>query len=233
MKISNNTFPSFVHQTMAQKTEGAKNVPEHAATACLSRAADVYISQAGKELSAAARLRADQETNAESQLHEIRSHKEQVASDKQRIAEIDDTLNDEDNRLTDSDRETLLKERDELSKRSKTPEDQLHETYQQIRALQKKQENEALTGGDAALIDQQIGSLASSVQKQQDALKKQGKDEELLSQQAVQERVEQDAKTKETLAKQEEAPSATPSVQESLLQSTMAAVSKNVTDDNH
>ena len=175
MKISNNTFPSFVHQTMAQKTEGAKNVPEHAATACLSRAADVYISQAGKELSAAARLRADQETNAESQLHEIRSHKEQVASDKQRIAEIDDTLNDEDNRLTDSDRETLLKERDELSKRSKTPEDQLHETYQQIRALQKKQENEALTRGDAALIDQQIGDLSISAQKQQDALKKTGK----------------------------------------------------------
>ncbi|MCI6099449.1 MAG: hypothetical protein MR698_02230 [Selenomonas sp.] len=205
MKISHNVITSQASQTFSKKSYPLTSTASQDSKApWLSKAAEVYISQNGKELSAASRLRADQETGAESSLREIKADKAQTASDKKRIAEIDETLSAEDGRLTDSDREALQKERAELEQRSKTPEDRLHETYQKIRTLEKEQDSGTLTEGDTCIIADQISALESSIRKQQEAIQKQGKKEEALSQQAVQERVAQDGKTSRILAKQSE-----------------------------
>ena len=214
MKISHNLMTSQINQPFSlqhhQKTaDASQNMTAHWG----AKAADVCISRTGKALSAASRLRADQETSAESSLREIQAGKEQIARDQDRIAEKDD------GRLTDSDRAALQKERDELEKRSKKPEDVLHEKYQQVRALEKKQESGTLTDGDLSVIGSQISALHADIDKQKEAIQKQGKKEEALMQQALQERVAQDDKTNRALSQKAEHQQAGEAIQKDALQS--------------
>ena len=76
MKISNNdsikqASHSFLTAAARNETHDTSSVDQW-----LSKAADVYISKSGKELSAAAQLRADKDTGAESSLQEINTKKE-------------------------------------------------------------------------------------------------------------------------------------------------------------
>ena len=205
MKISHNLMTSQINQPFSlQHHQKTADASQNMTAQWGAKAADVCISRTGKALSAASRLRADQETSAESSLREIQAGKEQIARDQDRIAEIDDTLAKGDGRLTDSDCLALQKERAELEKRSKTPEDLLHEKYQQVRALEKKQETGNLTDEDLGEVASQIRFLNVEIRDQKESIQKQGKDEEALMQQAVQERVAQDDKTNRALSQKSE-----------------------------
>ena len=220
MKISHNLMTSQINQPFSlQHHQKTADASQNMTAQWGAKAADVCISRTGKALSAASRLRADQETSAESSLREIQAGKEQIACDQDRIAEIDDTLARDDGRLTDSDRSALQKERDELEKRSKKPEDVLHEKYQQVRALEKKQESGTLTDGDLSVIGSQISALHADIDKQKEAIQKQGKKEEALMQQALQERVAQDDKTNRALSQKAEHQQAGEAIQKDALQS--------------
>lgn len=219
MKISHDLMTSQIHPSFSlqhhqKTTDASKNMVAQWG----SKAAEVCISRTGKTLSAVSRLSADRETGAESSLQEIKAGKEQVARDKDRIAEIDDTLTNDDGRLTDSDRSALQKERAELEKRSKTPEDVLHEKYQQVRALEKKQESGTLASDEMSVIGSQIRSLNADIREQQDAIQKQEKKEEGLMQQALQERVAQDDQTNRVLEQKNERQAESETVQPNVLE---------------
>ena len=220
MKISSNIMASQISPSFSGKHHSASASSLQDATNTLgSKAVEVSISRNGKALSAASRLQADHETGAESSLNEIKAGKEQTARDKDRIAEIDDTLAKDDGRLTDGDRSALQKERAELEKRSKTPEDLMHEKYQQVRALEKKEAAGNLTGEDLGEVAGQIRFLNDEICKQKEAVQRQGKNEEDLMRQAVQERVAQDDKTNRTLAQESERQQAGEALQPDVLSS--------------
>lgn len=220
MKISSNIMASQINSSFSGNHHSVPTSALPDATNTLgNKAVEVSISRNGKALSAASRLRVDQETGAESSLNEIKAGKEQTARDKDRIAEIDDTLAKDDGRLTDSDCLALQKERAELEKRSKTPEDLLHEKYQQVRALEKKQETGNLTDEDLGEVASQIRFLNVEIRDQKESIQKQGKDEEALMQQAVQERVAQDDKTNRALSQKSERQQAGEALQPDVLSS--------------
>ena len=218
MKISNNDSIKQASHSFLTAVAKNENHDTSSVDQWLSKAADVYISKSGKELSAAAQLRADKDTGAESSLQEINTKKEQINSDKQRISEIDQKLSEDDGSLTDKDKETLQKERETLQKRSETPEDIMHKKYQQINALEKQRDSGTLTGEDILVIDKQIDYLHIDINHQKNAVYQQGKTEESLSQKAVQERAVQDEKTTAKLDKQTESQVQEQTEQVSILQ---------------
>ena len=157
------------HQTARQTTGQAAGQNTKAASTILSRAAEVYISAKGRELSAMD-APDDRLTPAETalaaeqnELDEKRAKKDEAAAIEQRIAT--------DEKLTDDDKALLQKEADKLKRAGMTDEDWLSTFYKKGRELERQYNAEGLTGEDKRLIGTQISENAKNIGEFQNIIK--------------------------------------------------------------
>ena len=191
---------SFLHtdahparQTARQTTRQAAGQNTKAAPTILSRAAEVYISAKGRELSATD-APDDRLTPAETalaaeqnELDEKRAKKDEAAAIEQRIAT--------DEKLTDDDKALLQKEADKLKRAGMTDEDWLSTFYKKGRELERQYNAEGLTGEDKRLIGTQISENAKNIGEFQNIIKEKAEHTDALRRQSVQERADLEAAT--------------------------------------
>ena len=191
---------SFLHtdahparQTARQTTGQTAGQNTKAAPTILSRAAEVYISAKGRELSAMdapddrltpaeAALAAEQ-----NELDEKRAKKDEAAAIEQRIAT--------DEKLTDDDKALLQKEADKLKRAGMTDEDWLSTFYKKGRELERQYNAEGLTGEDKRLIGTQISENEKNIGEFQNIIKEKAEHTDALRRQSVQERADLEAAT--------------------------------------
>ena len=181
------------HQTARQTTGQAAGQNTKAASTILSRAAEVYISAKGRELSAMD-APDDRLTPAETalaaeqnELDEKRAKKDEAAAIEQRIAT--------DEKLTDDDKALLQKEADKLKRAGMTDEDWLSTFYKKGRELERQYNAEGLTGEDKRLIGTQISENAKNIGEFQNIIKEKAEHTDALRRQSVQERADLEAAT--------------------------------------
>ena len=202
---------SFLHtdahparQTARQTTGQAAGQNTKAAPTILSRAAEVYISAKGRELSAMD-APDDRLTPAETalaaeqnELDEKRAKKDEAAAIEQRIAT--------DEKLTDDDKAILQKEADKLKRAGMTDEDWLSTFYKKGRELERQYNAEGLTGEDKRLIGTQISENAKNIGEFQNIIKEKAEHTDALRRQSVQERADLEAATAKEKEKENAAP---------------------------
>ena len=191
---------SFLHtdahparQTARQTTGQTAGQNTKAAPTILSRAAEVYISAKGRELSAMD-APDDRLTPAETalaaeqnELDEKRAKKDEAAAIEQRIAT--------DEKLTDDDKALLQKEADKLKRAGMTDEDWLSTFYKKGRELERQYNAEGLTGEDKQLIDTRITENKKNIGEFQNIIKEKAEHTDALRRQSVQERADLEAAT--------------------------------------
>lgn len=191
---------SFLHtdahparQTARQTTGQAAGQNTKAAPTILSRAAEVYISAKGRELSATD-APDDRLTPAETalaaeqnELDEKRAKKDEAAAIEQRIAT--------DEKLTDDDKALLQKEADKLKRAGMTDEDWLSTFYKKGRELERQYNAEGLTREDKRLIDTRITENKKNIGEFQNIIKEKAEHTDALRRQSVQERADLEAAT--------------------------------------
>ena len=224
---------SFLHtdahparQTARQTTGQAAGQNTKTAPTILSRAAEVYISAKGRELSAMD-APDDRLTPAETalaaeqnELDEKRAKKDEAAAIEQRITT--------DEKLTDDDKALLQKEADKLKRAGMTDEDWLSTFYKKGRELERQYNAEGLTGEDKRLIGTQISENAKNIGEFQNIIKEKAEHTDALRRQSVQERADLDAATakeKENAAPKEDNAAA------NAVTSLTAALTKKALDD--
>lgn len=183
-------------QTAGQNTKAAPTI--------LSRAAEVYISAKGRELSATD-APDDRLTPAETalaaeqnELDEKRAKKDEAAAIEQRIAT--------DEKLTDDDKALLQKEADKLKRAGMTDEDWLSTFYKKGRELERQYNAEGLTREDKRLIGTQISENAKNIGEFQNIIKEKAEHTDALRRQSVQERADLEAATAKEKEKENAAP---------------------------
>ena len=202
---------SFLHtdahparQTARQTTGQTAGQNTKAAPTILSRAAEVYISAKGRELSAMdapddrltpaeAALAAEQ-----NELDEKRAKKDEAAAIEQRIAT--------DEKLTDDDKALLQKEADKLKRAGMTDEDWLSTFYKKGRELERQYNAEGLTREDKQLIDTRITENKKNIGEFQNIIKEKAEHTDALRRQSVQERADLEAATAKKKEKENAAP---------------------------
>ena len=224
---------SFLHtdahparQTARQTTGQAAGQNTKAAPTILSRAAEVYISAKGRELSAMD-APDDRLTPAEmalaaeqNELDEKRAKKDEAAAIEQRIAT--------DEKLTDDDKALLQKEADKLKRAGMTDEDWLSTFYKKGRELERQYNAEGLTREDKQLIDTRITENKKTIGEFQNIIKEKAEHTDALRRQSVQERADLEAATakeKENAAPKEDNATA------NAVTSLTAALTKKALDD--
>ena len=202
---------SFLHtdayparQTARQTTGQTAGQNTKTAPTILSRAAEVYISAKGRELSAMD-APDDRLTPAETalaaeqnELDEKRAKKDEAAAIEQRIAT--------DEKLTDDDKALLQKEADKLKRAGMTDEDWLSTFYKKGRELERQYNAEGLTGEDKRLIGTQISENAKNIGEFQNIIKEKAEHTDALRRQSVQERADLEAATAKEKEKENAAP---------------------------
>ena len=183
-------------QTAGQNTKAAPTI--------LSRAAEVYISAKGRELSATD-APDDRLTPAETalaaeqnELDEKRAKKDEAAAIEQRIAT--------DEKLTDDDKALLQKEADKLKRAGMTDEDWLSTFYKKGRELERQYNAEGLTREDKQLIDTRITENKKNIGEFQNIIKEKAEHTDALRRQSVQERADLEAATAKEKEKENAAP---------------------------
>ena len=191
---------SFLHtdahparQTARQTTRQAAGQNTKAAPTILSRAAEVYISAKGRELSAM-NAPDDRLTPAEAalaaeqnELDEKHAKKDEAAAIEQRIAT--------DEKLTDDDKALLQKEADKLKRAGMTDEDCLSTFYKKGRELERQYNAEGLTREDKQLIGTRITENKKTIGEFQNIIKEKAEHTDALRRQSVQERADLEAAT--------------------------------------
>ena len=184
---------SFLHTDAhpARQTTGqtaGQNIK--AAPTILSRAAEVYISAKGRELSATD-APDDRLTPAETalaaeqnELDEKRAKKDEAAAIEQRIAT--------DEKLTDDDKALLQKEADKLKRAGMTDEDKLSTLYKEKYQLEKQITDGTLTAGE---IVNTMRAKDESIANLQNIIKEKAEHTDALRRQSVQERADLEAAT--------------------------------------
>ena len=169
-------------QTAGQNTKAAPTI--------LSRAAEVYISAKGRELSAMD-APDDRLTPAETalaaeqnELNEKRAKKDEAAAIEQRIAT--------DEKLTDDDKALLQKEADKLKRAGMTDEDKLSTLYKEKYQLEKQITDGTLTAGE---IVNTMRAKDESIANLQNIIKEKAEHTDALRRQSVQERADLEAAT--------------------------------------
>ena len=171
---------------------GKNTVPKSQKTAptILSRAAEVYISAKGRELSAMD-TPDDRLTPAETalaaeqnELDEKRAKKDEAAAIEQRIAT--------DEKLTDDDKAILQKEADKLKRAGMTDEDKLSTLYKEKYQLEKQITDGTLTAGE---IVNTMRAKDESIANLQNIIKEKAEHTDALRRQSVQERADLEAAT--------------------------------------
>ena len=169
-------------QTAGQNTKAAPTI--------LSRAAEVYISAKGRELSATD-APDDRLTPAETalaaeqnELDEKRAKKDEAAAIEQRIAT--------DEKLTDDDKALLQKEADKLKRAGMTDEDKLSTLYKEKYQLEKQITDGTLTAGE---IVNTMRAKDESIANLQNIIKEKAEHTDALRRQSVQERADLEAAT--------------------------------------
>ena len=184
---------SFLHtdnHPARQATGQAAGQNTKAAPTILSRAAEVYISAKGRELSAMdapddrltpaeAALAAEQ-----NELDEKRAKKDEAAAIEQRIAT--------DEKLTDDDKALLQKEADKLKRAGMTDEDKLSTLYKEKYQLEKQITDGTLTAGE---IVNTMRAKDESIANLQNIIKEKAEHTDALRRQSVQERADLEAAT--------------------------------------
>ena len=202
---------SFLHtdahparQTARQTTGQAAGQNAKAAPTILSRAAEVYISAKGRELSAMD-APDDRLTPAETalaaeqnELDEKRAKKDEAAAIEQRIAT--------DEKLTDDDKALLQKEADKLKRAGMTDEDWLSTFYKKGRELERQYNAEGLTREDKRLIGTRITENKKTIGEFQNIIKEKAEHTDALRRQSVQERADLEAATAKEKEKENAAP---------------------------
>ena len=184
---------SFLHTDAhpARQTTG-QTAGQNAKTAptILSRAAEVYISAKGRELSAMD-APDDRLTPAETalaaeqnELDEKRAKKDEAAAIEQRIAT--------DEKLTDDDKALLQKEADKLKRAGMTDEDKLSTLYKEKYQLEKQITDGTLTAGE---IVNTMRAKDESIANLQNIIKEKAEHTDALRRQSVQERADLEAAT--------------------------------------
>lgn len=183
--------PQNVWQKLQQDTSLRKEKED----TVIGRAAEVYISKAGKKLSEEAadplnRLsQVDFMTDAEKELSKLWQEEKDKAEYKKQAAEIEERLA-RDSSLTDKEREKLQAEADELRKKGMTTDDKLYDLYDQKHAIEKDIEKNAgkYMGGDLSGLQRQISELAWKIHNTVIDIKNEGLHKDKLTQQALKER---------------------------------------------
>ena len=217
---------SFLHtdnHPARQATGQAAGQNTKAAPTILSRAAEVYISAKGRELSAMD-APDDRLTPAEAALaaeqneaNEKRAKKDEAAAIEQRIAT--------DEKLTDDDKALLQKEADKLKRAGMTDEDKLSTLYKEKYQLEKQITDGTLTAGE---IVNTMRAKDESIANLQNIIKEKAEHTDALRRQSVQERADLDAATakeKENAAPKEDNAAA------NAVTSLTAALTKKALDD--
>lgn len=191
-------------QIARQTTGQAAGQNTKAAPTILSRAAEVYISAKGRELSAMD-APDDRLTPAETalaaeqnELNEKRAKKDEAAAIEQRIAT--------DEKLTDDDKALLQKEADKLKRAGMTDEDWLSTFYKKGRELERQYNAEGLTREDKQLIDTRITENKKNIGEFQNIIKEKAEHTDALRRQSVQERADLEAATAKEKEKENAAP---------------------------
>ena len=184
---------SFLHtdnHPARQATGQAAGQNTKAAPTILSRAAEVYISAKGRELSAMD-APDDRLTPAETalaaeqnELDEKRAKKDEAAAIEQRIAT--------DEKLTDDDKALLQKEADKLKRAGMTDEDKLSTLYKEKYQLEKQITDGTLTAGE---IVNTMRAKDESIANLQNIIKEKAEHTDALRRQSVQERADLEAAT--------------------------------------
>ena len=217
---------SFLHtdnHPARQATGQAAGQNTKAAPTILSRAAEVYISAKGRELSAMD-APDDRLTPAETalaaeqnELDEKRAKKDEAAAIEQRIAT--------DEKLTDDDKALLQKEADKLKRAGMTDEDKLSTLYKEKYQLEKQITDGTLTAGE---IVNTMRAKDESIANLQNIIKEKSEHTDALRRQSVQERADLEAATakeKENAAPKEDNATA------NAVTSLTAALTKKALDD--
>lgn len=217
---------SFLHtdaHPARQATGQAAGQNTKAAPTILSRAAEVYISAKGRELSAMD-APDDRLTPAETALaaeqneaNEKRAKKDEAAAIEQRIAT--------DEKLTDDDKALLQKEADKLKRAGMTDEDKLSTLYKEKYQMEKQITDGTLTAGE---IVNTMRAKDESIANLQNIIKEKAEHTDALRRQSVQERADLDAATakeKENAAPKEDNAAA------NAVTSLTAALTKKALDD--
>ena len=217
---------SFLHtdnHPARQATGQAAGQNTKAAPTILSRAAEVYISAKGRELSAMD-APDDRLTPAETALaaeqneaNEKRAKKDEAAAIEQRIAT--------DEKLTDDDKALLQKEADKLKRAGMTDEDKLSTLYKEKYQMEKQITDGTLTAGE---IVNTMRAKDESIANLQNIIKEKAEHTDALRRQSVQERADLDAATakeKENAAPKEDNATA------NAVTSLTAALTKKALDD--
>ena len=217
---------SFLHtdnHPARQATGQAAGQNTKAVPTILSRAAEVYISAKGRELSAMD-APDDRLTPAETalaaeqnELDEKRAKKDEAAAIEQRIAT--------DEKLTDDDKALLQKEADKLKRAGMTDEDKLSTLYKEKYQMEKQITDGTLTAGE---IVNTMRAKDESIANLQNIIKEKAEHTDALRRQSVQERADLEAaaaKEKENAAPKEDNAAA------NAVTSLTAALTKKALDD--
>ena len=133
----------------------------------IDKAADVFISEKGKELLMQDKGKDLEIGPATNELKSMEEKQAKIYESKGKIKEIEKRL-EEDETLTDDDKNVLLEEKARLEKESETPEDKLHKLKTQKRELEKEMESGRLLPGEGgeqlAYYKVEISSLKREMQ---------------------------------------------------------------------
>lgn len=165
----------------------------------IGKAAEVFISSAGKKLAAKTNnpLGAETSTSFDTPAESALSQKKREAAEreeyKKQAKEIETQIA-EDNSLSDEDKTMLQKQADDLWEKGKTDEDKLHDLYQAKRDIYKDlAENDGIyTKSDELLIAKKIDQLNKNIDKINNpiygTIQKDAQENEMLEQSAILER---------------------------------------------
>ena len=182
-------------ETVWQKMQKDTSPQKEKEDTVIGKAAEVYISKAGKKLSEEAndplnRLsQKDFMTDAEKELSKLWQEEQDKAEYKKQAAEIEERLA-KDSSLTDKEREKLQAQADELRKKGMTTDDKLYDFYDQKHAIEKDIEKNdgKYTAGDLSSLQRQISELAWKIHNTGIDIMNEGLNKDKLTQQALKER---------------------------------------------
>ena len=196
-RVAENKQNLLQPQNVWQKMQRDTSLRKEKDDTVLGKAAEVYISKAGKKLSEEAndplnRLsQVDFMTDAEKELSKLWQEEKDKAEYKKQAAEIEERLA-KDSSLTDKEREKLQAQADELRKKGMTTDDKLYDYYDQKHALEKDIEKNdgKYMAGDLSGLYRQISELEWKIYNTRIDITNEGLNKDKLTQQALKERAD-------------------------------------------
>ena len=193
---------SMQTETVWQKMQKDTSIQKDAEDTVIGKAAEVFISKEGRKLYEGSQeplkklTQTDFMTEGEKGLHELLAQKAEREEFNKQADELEERLNSETSTLTDKEKEDMQAEIEKLREKGKSPDQKLHEMYQQKFAIQDEMaaQHPEFTAGDQLAWDKmmqwKLRQAEQGIQTAKDEIHAEGMWQETYTMQSLLERAE-------------------------------------------